>query len=85
MPIGGEKGSDDKYVSNDELMERIGRVGTLHPVESARGERSFGGPARLFRLDGARGVIGFISPSATTSATPATACASPPTAACGPA
>jgi cyclic pyranopterin phosphate synthase len=62
MPIGGEKGSDDKYVSNDELMERISRVGTLHPVEGGRTGRNFGGPARRFRLDGARGVIGFISP-----------------------
>ena len=62
MPIGGEKGSDDKYISNDELMERIRRVGTLHPVESDRGGRNFGGPARRFRLDGARGIIGFISP-----------------------
>ena len=41
MPIGGEKGSDDKYVSNDELMERIGRVGSLHPVEREGGERNF--------------------------------------------
>jgi len=62
MPIGGDKGSDDKYISNDELMERIGRVGTLHPVESGKGGRNFGGPARRFRLEGARGIVGFISP-----------------------
>lgn len=62
MPIGGEKGSDDRYVSNDELMERIGRVGPLHPVGSGTTGSKSGGPARRFRLDGARGVIGFISP-----------------------
>lgn len=62
MPIGGEKGSDDKYVSNDELMERIGRMGGLHPADSGRAGRNLGGPARRFRLDGARGAIGFISP-----------------------
>ncbi|NPV05828.1 MAG: GTP 3',8-cyclase MoaA [Syntrophaceae bacterium] len=62
MPIGGEKGSGEKYVSNDELMERIARVGTLHPVESGRPKRNLSGPASRFRLQGARGVIGFISP-----------------------
>jgi cyclic pyranopterin phosphate synthase len=62
MPIGGEKGSADKYVSNDELMERIGRLGKLLPVESGKQGKTFGGPARRFRLEGARGVIGFISP-----------------------
>lgn len=62
MPMGGEKGSADKYVSNDELMERIGCLGRLLPVESGEQEKNFGGPARRFRLEGARGVIGFISP-----------------------
>lgn len=61
MPIGGKNDNDDKYVSNDELMKRIGRLGRLHPVESGK-EKNFGGPARRFRLEGARGVIGFISP-----------------------
>ena len=62
MPIGGEKGSGEKYVSNDELMERIARVGTLHPIERGKPKRNLSGPARRFRLEGARGVIGFISP-----------------------
>jgi len=61
MPIGGKNENADKYVSNDELMGRIGRLGRLHPVESGKG-KNFGGPARRFRLEGARGVIGFISP-----------------------
>jgi len=62
MPIGTEKDSADKYVSNDELMERIGGVGNLLPVERGKRGKDIGGPARRFRLEGARGVIGFISP-----------------------
>jgi len=62
MPIGGEKESGERYVSNDELMERIARLGTLHPIERGKRERNFSGPARRYRLEGARGVIGFISP-----------------------
>jgi GTP 3',8-cyclase len=62
MPIGGKNDNVDKYVSNDELMERIGRVGRLLPVEDGRYGNKLDGPARRFRFDGARGVIGFISP-----------------------
>ena len=62
MPIGGKNDNADKYVSNDELMERIGRVGRLLPVEDGRQGKSLDGPARRFRFEGARGVIGFISP-----------------------
>jgi len=62
MPIGGKNDNADKYVSNDELMERIAGVGRLLPVEGGKQGKSLDGPARRFRLDGARGVIGFISP-----------------------
>ena len=62
MPIGGKNDNADKYVSNDELMERIGLLGRLLPVESGKQGKNIGGPARRFRLEGARGVIGFISP-----------------------
>ena len=62
MPIGGKSDNADKYVSNDELMERLGLLGRLLPVESGKQEKNFRGPARRFRLEGARGVIGFISP-----------------------
>jgi GTP 3',8-cyclase len=61
MPIGVQGEGGDKYVSNDELMERIGRVGRLLPVEEGRSKK-LEGPARLFRLESARGIIGFISP-----------------------
>jgi GTP 3',8-cyclase len=63
MPIGAQGEDKEKYVSNDELMERIGRMGTLLPVENGKQGKKIEGPARLFRLEGARGGIGFISPS----------------------
>jgi cyclic pyranopterin phosphate synthase len=62
MPIGGKNDSADKYVSNDELMKRIGLMGKLLPVEDGRQGKGLAGPARRFRFEGARGVIGFISP-----------------------
>jgi cyclic pyranopterin phosphate synthase len=62
MPIGEHSENSDKYVSNDELMERIGHIGSLLPVAGGKREGNLEGPARLFRLEGARGIIGFISP-----------------------
>ncbi len=62
MPIGAQGDNQEKYVSNDELMERIGTMGKLFPVEEGRSGKKLEGPARLFRLEGARGVLGFISP-----------------------
>ena len=55
MPIGGKNDNADKYVSNDELMERLGLLGRLLPVESGKQEMNFRGPARRFRLEGATG------------------------------
>ena len=62
MPIGVQGENQEKYVSNDDLMERIGHMGKLIPVEDRRAGKKFEGPARLFQLEGARGIIGFISP-----------------------
>ena len=62
MSIGAGNENAGKYVSNDELMERIGREGRLVAVQDASRSRSLDGPALRFRLEGARGVIGFISP-----------------------
>jgi cyclic pyranopterin phosphate synthase len=62
MPIGAQGENQGKYVSNDDLMEQIGHMGKLIPVEDRRQGKKFEGPARLFRLEGAKGVIGFISP-----------------------
>ena len=62
MPIGVQDENQEKYVSNDDLMERIGHMGKLIPVEDRNPGKKFEGPARLFRLQGAKGIIGFISP-----------------------
>ncbi len=58
MPIGAtEFWKEDKYVSTDEIYDRVNRIAPLMPVKVRRN-----GPARYFRFDGAPGVIGFISP-----------------------
>lgn len=58
MPIGArEIWSQDKYVSTDEIKERVLRIGPLIPVKDRHQ-----GPARYFRFEDAPGVIGFISP-----------------------
>lgn len=59
MPVGAEAGSNlGRYVSMQEVREDIERVfGPLLPA-SLRGN----GPARYFRLKGAKGTIGFITP-----------------------
>lgn len=61
MPI-GEAGVDnnDKFVSNNSVMERINRSYTLYPVTENRNATD--GPARTYRIKGAKGKIGFISP-----------------------
>jgi cyclic pyranopterin phosphate synthase len=62
MPIGGKRENTQTYVSNDEIMGQISRMGGLIPVETDNQAKRLDGPARRFRLEGARGVIGFISP-----------------------
>jgi GTP 3',8-cyclase len=62
MPIGEKSETSGKYISNDELMERIRRLGSILPVEGEKRGKQLDGPARRFQLEGARGVIGFISP-----------------------
>ncbi len=58
MPIGArDVWSREKYISTDEIKERISRISSLTPVKIRRS-----GPARYFRLKGALGVVGFISP-----------------------
>lgn len=61
MPI-GDAGVDnnDKFVSNNSVMEGINRVYTLDPVSENRNK--IDGAARMYRIKGAKGKIGFISP-----------------------
>ncbi len=47
-----------QFISSDEILQRISRLGNLLPSES----RNSNGPARYFRLEGAQGKIGIISP-----------------------
>ena len=50
----------DAWVSSDEVLARLGALGTLSPVPNPHGN----GPARTFAYDGAPGTVGVISPLA---------------------
>ena len=60
MPVGDNSGwAGNGYVPMDEVRETIEReLGELRPVKLAGG----GGPARYYRLAGAQGTVGFITP-----------------------
>ena len=59
MPIGASALWDkSKYISSQEIMELLKPLGPLAPVEAKRMD----GPARVYRLAGAVGSVGFISP-----------------------
>jgi len=63
MPVGDVASCggdwDDRIVTTDETRARIERdLGPLEPAEMDIG----GGPARYYRLPGAKGTVGFISP-----------------------
>ncbi len=49
--------SAEKFISSEEIRSIVEKIGRLSPVKLRKS-----GPARYFRLDGAAGVIGFISP-----------------------
>jgi GTP 3',8-cyclase len=57
MPIGNSRTSSRDQLLTPEIQEKISRLGDLIPVEN----HSHDGPARRYRLAGARGEIGFIS------------------------
>ena len=48
------------WISSDEVLERLGALGALHPVPNPHGN----GPARTFAYDGVPGTLGVISPLA---------------------
>ena len=71
MAFGCRMIEERKFVPSKEVMEKISRLGELIPVEkeyatvgaSAPGRAvPLRGPARLYRLKGAVGTLGFISP-----------------------
>jgi len=58
MPVGGNQDEkNNRFISIPEIRERIETLGTLEP-----GKLDGNGPAKYYRLHGARGTIGFISP-----------------------
>lgn len=58
MPIGAKEiWSHEKYISTEEIKERVSKIALLIPVKIRRS-----GPARYFRFEDAPGVVGFISP-----------------------
>ena len=61
MPMGmAGRNYEGKYLSNDVIIEQINK---FLPIESVQSEkRSVDGPARMFKIGGAQGEIGFISP-----------------------
>jgi GTP 3',8-cyclase len=62
MPIGHRAmWEDSKVMTESEIMERISALGELTPVKQG-GQWGHAGPAKLYRLPGAKGIVGFISP-----------------------
>jgi GTP 3',8-cyclase len=61
MPLGHVGGDNDShYLSNDVVMDVIRQA---YPLEALDGQKNnVDGPARLYRIAGGRGSIGFISP-----------------------
>lgn len=57
MPIGRRVGRVWKFISRQQLMNKLYAFGDLEVVDAPTG----GGPARYYRFTGARGTIGFIS------------------------
>ncbi|HEX6939784.1 MAG TPA: GTP 3',8-cyclase MoaA [Longimicrobiales bacterium] len=59
MPVGANLDlSAEAYVSSYEMLERVRAIGALEPVDGPVGN----GPARYFRLPGAAGTVGVITP-----------------------
>ncbi len=58
MPVNGDEPVTDKLFSASEMRERIEAMGKLEPSEVEVGN----GPAKYYRLPGANGTIGFITP-----------------------
>lgn len=61
MPIGQHNSwHPEQFLTAQKIRERIESYHPLHPLEAE--EQSHNGPARLFKIAGAKGELGFISP-----------------------
>ncbi len=58
MPVGRNLHLADRFVSADEMLERVRSIGGLVPVEGPIGN----GPARYFQYENAPGTVGVITP-----------------------
>ncbi len=59
MPIGNSAvWGKDKYIPSSEIMEKLKVLGELEPVAM----RHMDGPAKVYKIPGSKGTIGFISP-----------------------
>lgn len=59
MPIGNSAiWGKEKYIPSEEIMERLQVLGGLEPVS----QRHMDGPAKVYKIPGSKGSIGFISP-----------------------
>jgi GTP 3',8-cyclase len=58
MPTTREQGWQSRSISGQEVLERIARRYPLHPVDKGK----FAGPAKDFKIAGAAGTLGFITP-----------------------
>ena len=58
MPVAGQTVWEEaQYISTEEIQQRISGIGRLLPLASDAGA----GPAKMFRLEGAQGRLGFIT------------------------
>lgn len=58
MPVSGDEEVDSRLVSVSEMRQRIETLGPLEPTRVDAGN----GPAKYYKLPGATGTIGFITP-----------------------
>lgn len=58
MPIGAARFKENPYMATEEIRQSVGSLGLLEPIERSPED----GPAQRFRIRGAKGEVGFISP-----------------------
>ncbi|MDD5127819.1 MAG: GTP 3',8-cyclase MoaA [Dehalococcoidales bacterium] len=58
MPFAGKKSAGSGFVPVSDMRQRLEKLGKLEPVLHTTGN----GPAKYYRLPGAKGTIGFITP-----------------------
>jgi cyclic pyranopterin phosphate synthase len=58
MPFTGDEGAESQFVPVNNMKQRLELLGKLEPCQVKVGN----GPAKYFRLPGAKGTIGFITP-----------------------